>query len=553
MNITLSQLSFHTGNFEGNTQKMIAAIEQAKTKGSNLIVFSELATCGYPARDFLEFSDFISLADKSIAEIAKHCVGIAAIIGSPRTNPVKAGKDLYNSAFFIENGEIKAIVDKTLLPNYDIFDEYRYFEPNRTFETINYKGYKIALTICEDLWNLNDNPMYVTTPLDELVKQGPDLVINIAASPFSKTQIEERRGILKGNATKYNLPIFYVNHIGAQTHLIFDGGSCVVSPDGTVYDELAYFEEDQQQYVISKKGMGEPVIQKSGSEPAYSAERNKYQDLEDALILGIRQYFQKLGFSKAILGLSGGIDSALVSYLASKALGSNNIWTVLLPSAYSSEHSISDSIALAKNLDIKYDIIKIEDTFQSFLGTLNPYFEGTAFGLTEENLQSRTRGVILMGLANKFGYILLNTSNKSELAVGYGTLYGDMCGGLSVIGDLYKTEIYELCRHINRNAEIIPNNILVKEPSAELRPDQKDSDSLPPYPVLDQILNHYIEGRMGPSQITEMGFEKSLVQRILKMVNMNEWKRWQAPPVLRVSKKAFGPGRRLPISGKYLY
>ncbi len=551
MKITLSQLSFHTGNFEGNTQKIIDSIYSARKNGTDLIVFSELATCGYPARDFLEFKDFIAKAEESIQAIAKHCVGIAAIVGSPRTNPVVEGKDLYNSAYFLEDGNVKQITDKTLLPNYDIFDEYRYFEPNKVFQVIAFKEFKIALTICEDVWNLNDNPMYVTTPLDELIKQSPDFIINIAASPYSKTQIEERRNTLQSNAKKYGLPLFYVNHIGAQTHLIFDGGSSVIAANGKVLEELNYFEEDEKSFLIEKGDKIKILSSAVYAEP--KLKRNKYQDLENALVLGIRQYFEKLGFNKAILGLSGGIDSALVTYLAEKALGKENIWAVLLPSHFSSQHSIDDSLALSQNLGIKHSIIPIENTYQSFLDTLEPYFGGTAFGLSEENLQSRSRGVILMGLANKFGYILLNTSNKSELAVGYGTLYGDMCGGISVIGDLYKTEIFELCAYINREKEIIPTNILTKEPSAELRPDQKDSDSLPPYETLDQILHFYIEERLGPSQIEDKGFDRTLVQKILKMVNMNEWKRWQAPPVLRVSKKAFGPGRRVPISGKYLY
>ncbi len=550
MKITLSQLSFHTGNFEGNTAKMIKAIEEAKRQQSDLIVFSELATCGYPPRDFLEFKDFINEAEKSVKTIAEHCMGIAAIVGSPRINSIIAGKDLYNAAYFLEEGKIKQIVDKTLLPNYDIFDEYRYFEPNKNFQIVNFNGFKIALTICEDLWNLNDNPMYVTTPMDNLIKLEPDFVINIAASPFSKTQIEERRNILIGNAKKYQLPIFYINHIGAQTHLIFDGGSCVINKDGSIIDALKSFKEDQKSYTINKLSGIKIIADTDLVQTEIS--RNKYQDIEDALVLGIKQYFEKLGFSKAILGLSGGIDSALVTYLAERALGKENVWAILMPSQFSSNHSIDDSIKLATNLGIKHNTIPIEATFQSFMDTLNPYFEGTTFGLTEENLQSRTRGVLLMGLANKFGYILLNTSNKSELAVGYGTLYGDMCGGISVIGDLYKTEIFELCEYINRNEEIIPVNILTKEPSAELRPDQKDIDSLPEYAVLDKILYAYIEEREGPAQIEALGFNKELVKRILKMVNMNEWKRWQAPPVLRVSKKAFGPGRRLPISGKYL-
>ncbi|MCF8447401.1 MAG: NAD+ synthase, partial [Bacteroidia bacterium] len=363
MKITLSQLSFHTGNFEGNTQKIISAINDAKALGSDLIVFAELATCGYPARDFLEFEDFITKAEYSILEIAKHCFGIAAIVGSPRRNPVIEGKDLFNSAFLLVDGKIQQTIDKTLLPNYDIFDEYRYFEPNSKFELIHLNGFKIALTICEDLWNLNDNPMYLTTPMDELNKLNPDFVINIAASPYSKTQIEERRLTLKLNSLKYQLPIFYVNHIGAQTHLIFDGGSCVYDNNGEGLDELSYFSEETCSYKISNTTVFrvEP-IQRSLNGLSI---RNKYEDLENALTLGIKQYFLKLGFSKAILGLSGGIDSALVTYLAAKALGKENIWTIMLPSKFSSDHSIFDSEKLAKNLGIKNDKMEIENTFQS--------------------------------------------------------------------------------------------------------------------------------------------------------------------------------------------
>lgn len=526
---------------------MLAALQLAKTEGSDLIVFSELATCGYPARDFLEFQDFILESKKCIEAIAVHCHGIAAIVGSPEPNPKIEGKDLFNAAFFLQDGRVKQIIKKTLLPNYDIFDEYRYFEPNHIFDLVEYKGVKIALTICEDLWNIDDNPMYLTTPMDELIKLGPDLIINIAASPYSKTQIQTRQEVIMKNAAKYNLPVFYVNHIGAQTHLVFDGGSCVADKNGDVFDELAYFEEDQKTYTF-ESGKVE-LLNKIASKVT---QRNQWQDLEAALVLGVRQYFQKLSFNKAILGLSGGIDSALVTYLAVKALGKENVLPVLLPSQFSSDHSINDSKALCNNLELPFETIPIEQVYTNFMKALDPFFKDTAFGLAEENLQSRTRGVLLMAMANKHGYILLNTTNKSELAVGYGTLYGDMCGGLSVIGDLYKTEIFELCNYINRNQEIIPIHILQKEPSAELRPNQKDSDSLPAYEILDQIIYYYIEERLGPQQIIQKGFEAQLVQKTLRMINMNEWKRWQAPPVIRLSKKAFGPGRRVPISGKYL-
>jgi NAD+ synthase (glutamine-hydrolysing) len=543
--ITLAQVNYHTGNFEYNTQQIITSIQKAKSENSDLVVFAELSVCGYPPRDFLLFNDFITQSNYAVNNIAKHCIDIAAIIGAPTVNPVIEGKDLYNSAIFLANGKIEEVIHKTLLPTYDIFDEYRYFEPNNTFKTIVYKDVKIALTICEDLWNLNENPMYVKSPMDELMKQQPDIIINIAASPFHKLQIQTRQEVLKNNAIKYNLPIFYVNHIGAQTHLIFDGGSCVIGANGFVIDELNYFKEDIKSYEVVGKSV-KPTIAGSSR-----LKRQKYEDLEAALVLGIKQYFKKLQFNKAILGLSGGIDSALVLYLAVKALGNENVLGVMLPSEFSSAHSISDSLALAKNLGIKTYNIPIKEAVNAFSNILQPYFANTSFGIAEENIQSRTRAVILMALSNKFGYILLNTTNKSELAVGYGTLYGDMCGGLSVIGDLYKTEVFELCKYINRNEEIIPNNILTKEPSAELRPDQKDSDTLPAYEVLDALLYQYIEESKDIKQLIQMGFDAELTKRVLKMVVQNEWKRWQSAPVLRVSKRAFGYGRRMPISGKY--
>jgi NAD+ synthase (glutamine-hydrolysing) len=510
------------------------------------VVFSELSVCGYPPRDFLEFNDFINLCTESVQLIAKQCVGIAAIVGAPTVNPKVEGKDLYNSAYFLADGKVQQIIHKTLLPNYDVFDEYRYFEPNRTFEIVNYKGKKLAVTICEDLWNLSENPMYINSPMDELIKQNPDCIINIAASPYSKVQINTRLNVLKNNAVKYNLPLLYVNHIGAQTQLIFDGGSCVLNSNGKLIKQLRHFEED-----VIYVDLNELNTQSSITEIPQTTQIN-YQDIEQALVLGIKEYFRKQGFSKAILGLSGGVDSALVVCLAAKALGAENVMAVMLPSQYSSDHSVSDSQKLVENLGVISDLISIENTFTALQQTLSKQFENTEFNIAEENMQSRSRAVILMALANKFGYILLNTSNKSELAVGYGTLYGDMCGGISVIGDLYKTEVYALCEFINRNEEIIPKNILTKAPSAELRPNQKDSDSLPDYEVLDAILNHYIEERKGPNEIIALGFSEELVKRTLKMVNNNEWKRLQAPPVLRVSSKSFGPGRRMPLVAKYL-
>ncbi len=545
MKIALAQINYHIGNFKSNTSKIIEGIKKAEKQGADIVVFSELAISGYPPRDFLEFTDFVDQCQSVLDTIAVHCTNIAAVVGLPTFNPNEKGKTLYNSAAFLAEGTVKSLVNKTLLPNYDIFDEYRYFEPNNVFNVIEYKGKKLAITICEDLWNVQDNPLYTINPMDELMNQNPDLMINIAASPFNYHQTKIRKEVLRKNAIEYNMPLYYVNHVGAQTELLFDGGSLVMDSDGSIVDELNYFEEDFRVFDH------EQVV--SGKMPDYEeVDRLEIADIHDALVMGIRNYFQKLGFSKAILGLSGGIDSALTAALAAEALGRENVYNVLLPSRYSSDHSVDDSVKLIENLNMPYDIINIEEGFKAFEHLLKPYFKDLPQGVAEENLQARTRGVILMALSNKFGYILLNTSNKSEAAVGYGTLYGDMNGGLSVIGDVYKTQAYELARYINREKEIIPENIITKPPSAELRPDQKDSDSLPDYEILDEILYQYIEKRQGPKEIVEMGFDENLVNRILKLVNTNEYKRYQTPPMLRISTKAFGMGRRMPIVAKYL-
>jgi NAD+ synthase (glutamine-hydrolysing) len=541
MRIALAQLDYHIGNFELNTRKIIDKIELAKSKKVDLVVFSELCICGYPPRDFLEFKDFIQRCTDSIDKIALCCDGIAAIVGGPSVNPVIEGKDLFNSAYFLSEKQIKKIIHKTLLPTYDVFDEYRYFEPNTTFECIEFKDERIALTICEDLWNINENPLYRNCPMDELIKHSPTMMINIAASPFDYKHIVARKKALRDNAERYKLPLFYVNHTGAQTELLFDGGSMAFNAKAELVNELKYFEEDFK--VIDTKNFEEPLLD-FGFTPI--------ELIHDALVMGIKDYFTKLGFKKAILGLSGGIDSAIVLALAIEALGKDNVRSILLPSKYSSEGSVKDSLAMLNNTKSPYDILNIDGIVDAVEDTLHPQFIHTVPDVTEENIQARARGVLLMALSNKFGYILLNTTNKSEAAVGYGTLYGDMCGGLAVLGDVYKTQVYELANYINRKEEIIPKNIISKPPSAELRPGQKDSDSLPDYSILDKVLLEYIENRQGPNEIIAMGFEASLVQRILKMVNTNEYKRHQTPPILRVSPKAFGSGRRMPIVGKYL-
>ncbi len=552
MKIALAQLNYHVGNFEANTNKIISAIKEAQQNGADLVVFAELCISGYPARDFLEFNEFIALCEESAKQIAAACQNMACIIGLPTVNSSPEGKDLYNSAYFIENGAVKAVVNKALLPNYDVFDEYRYFEPANEFKCVDFKGQRIALTICEDLWNNIDDPLYRTRPMDVLMEQKPDMMINIAASPFAVDHDQERMAVLSYNAKKYQVPLFYVNHVGAQTELIFDGGSMVYDAQGNLIDELDYFKEQLRYYDIEKTPVKEVYVKAEQALSLDVARMNKVEQVHQALILGIRDYFKKSGFSKATLGLSGGIDSALVCVLACEALGAENVMAVLLPSAFSSDHSIKDAEGLVKNLGCRSQTVAIKEITNAFENALEPQFSGLPFNLTEENIQSRSRAVILMAMCNKFGYILLNTSNKSEAAVGYGTLYGDMCGGISVLGDVYKTQVYELANHINREREVIPKNSIVKPPSAELRPGQKDSDSLPDYDILDPILKEYIELRKSSASIIAAGFEEDVVRKVIRLVNISEHKRYQTPPILRVSAKAFGMGRRMPIVGKYL-
>ncbi len=548
MKIALAQLNYHIGNFESNTAKIIDHIQKARNNGADLVVFAELCVCGYPSRDFLEFDEFIELCETSAQKIAAECTDIACIIGLPTPNHRAEGKDLNNSAYFIENGKVKGIANKALLPNYDIFDEYRYFEPSTTFNCIEFKGHRIALTICEDLWNTLENPLYITRPMDILIQQKPDLMINIAASPFDYDHDEERIEILSDNAKRYHLPLLYVNNIGAQTELIFDGGSLVFNNAGKLIDEMPYFEESMAYYDLDDKA----AITFSHPPTLRKARQTNIDLIHRAVILGIRDYFYKSGFKQAILGLSGGIDSAVVCALASEALGAENVMAVLLPSHFSSDHSIKDAEDLVKNLGCMHEIIAIKDITDAFEATLKPQFKDLPFNIAEENIQSRSRAVLLMAMCNKFGYILLNTSNKSEAAVGYGTLYGDMCGGLSVIGDVYKTQVFELARHINRDREIIPENSIIKPPSAELRPNQKDTDSLPEYDILDKIIAEYVEGRCSSAAIIKMGYEEKTVRRVIRLINLAEHKRYQTPPILRVTSKAFGMGRRMPIVGKYL-
>ncbi len=629
MKIFLAQQNYHIGNFEHNIAKIIEGIDKAKQAGADLVVFPELCICGYPPRDFLEFNDFINQCNAAVDTIKLHADTIGVLVGVPVRNPQKDGKDLFNAALLLYEKEIKGEIHKTLLPNYDIFDEYRYFEPAFEWNCIAFKGKKLAVIICEDIWNLGDNPLYRVTPMEMLIKQNPDVMINLSASPYNYAADTVRKSIIKAHTLKYKIPMVYCNAVGAQTEIVFDGGSLVYDTEGNMVKEMKYFEEDYYltPTLSSKAGEGakantqsqltQPLRSTSNiaessettnpstsssldemelenavgnqsvsskSEPlqngqtphlggreantgyfysaaevghgmdtlAYLTDEKNISEIHSALILGIRDYFTKMGFTKATLGASGGVDSALVQALAVEALGKENVHVLLMPSQYSTPHSVSDAELLSKNLGNRYDVVPITAVYDEFLSTLKPIFKDLPFSVAEENIQSRTRGNLLMALANKFGYILLNTSNKSELATGYGTLYGDMAGGLGVLGDLYKTQVFALVKYMNRNKEIIPHNIFTKAPSAELRPGQKDSDSLPEYPVLDKVLYQYIELRQGPKEIIAQGFDAALVNRILKLVNTNEYKRNQFCPILRVSNKAFGVGRRMPIVGKYL-
>ncbi len=550
MKISVAQLNYHIGNFVRNKELICNAIKNAKAKSSDLIIFSELCIPGYPPLDLLDRLDFIEKCERTVTEIAEECKGITAIVGSPTINKKPEGKKLLNSALILSEGKIIFSANKALLPTYDIFDEYRYFEPETKFSVFTFKGLRIALTICEDLWDQQpfDNEfeksrLYTISPMEELIKQNPDIIINIAASPFSYTKIKAKENIFISKAVKYKIPVISVNQTGANTELIFDGASILVNEKGKIFDQLPFFDEAVSTYSFDEI--------KSGKISAKDRDADPVNLIYKALVTGLKDYFTKTGLKRSIIGLSGGIDSALCLCLAVEALGNKNVRALLMPSRYSSDHSVRDAVALATTLQVHYDIINIEKPFRAFEEGLSPLFEGMNQDVTEENIQARIRATLLMAVSNKSGCILLNTSNKSEAAVGYGTLYGDMAGGISVIGDVYKTDVYRLAAFINRKSEIIPDNILRKLPSAELKPDQFDTDSLPDYSILDAILYQYIELQKPASRIIKEGADSDIVLKVIKMIDSNEYKRYQAPPVLRISSKAFGAGRRMPLVARY--
>lgn len=551
MRISLAQLNYTIGAFDENARKIKDSIARAKHEKADLVVFSELAVCGYPPLDLLEFRYFIDRCAQTIENIARSCEGIAAIIGSPVVNPNPIGKNIYNAACIINNTKIEQFFYKTLLPTYDIFDEYRYFERNRDFRLWEFKGHRIAVTVCEDLWynlHLDDGfgkkSLYTVNPVNELMRLKPDFIINISASPYSYTQHQIREDIITENARNCRIPVLYVNQTGANTELIFDGASLIINSKGAIVDRMGLFREDFR--TIDLNDLMSNKATQSLPHPS-----DVIENIHDALITGIRDYFEKMKFRKAVIGLSGGIDSAVTLVLACRALGNENVRVLLMPSQYSSEHSIKDAVDLARNLNVHYDIVPINDIFSQYRLSLKPLFEGLPEDIAEENIQARIRGNLLMAISNKFGHILLNTSNKSEAAVGYGTLYGDMSGGLSVLGDVYKTDVYRLAAFINRNSTVIPQNTITKPPSAELRPNQKDTDSLPAYEILDKILFSLIELKQSVEEIIAMGFEEALVKKVAAMIASSEYKRYQTPPILRISGKAFGMGRRMPLVAKY--
>jgi len=533
------------GDLEGNTKKIIEFIEKGKGKGVDMVVFPELAITGYPPKDLLLKPDFLFENKQRLREIVDACKGISCIVGfvdfiqSPKRRGVydvsarlhKREKDLYNAACMIDDGRILGIQYKTHLPNYDIFDEERYFEPAKEHYLFNWKGMRVGVSICEDIW-------VDESPADIQARRGADFLVNISASPFYSGKSKIRRGIISEKAKRNNVPIAYLNLVGGQDDLVFDGSSCVFDSQGRLIGVAKSFEED---FLISG------LISTS----SITIKERPIEEVYKALILGIKDYVHKNGFEKVVIGLSGGIDSALTAVLATQALGPSNVLCLYMPSQFSSKRSFEDAKRLASNLGVDFQVIPIQEIYESYLKSLRDIFKGTEFGVTEENIQARIRGNILMAVSNKFGYLVLSTGNKSEFAVGYTTLYGDMAGGLAVLSDVPKTTVYELAHYINSIKKVIPESIIKKPPSAELRENQKDEDDLPPYRILDPILHLYIEENRSAKEIEEMGFKKELVREIIRKVDRNEYKRQQAPVGIKITPKAFGFGRRMPITNRY--
>ena len=544
MKIALAQINPTVGDFTGNLEKIIAAASRASEQGARLAVFSELAICGYPPADFLEKPSFLIRCREAIDELADATrkLSTAVVVGVALPAPPEAGKPAVNAAVLLDCGHVILEQHKRLLPFYDVFDEQRYFLPSGPQQIAELDDVRIAVSICEDAWNDKNfwpRRLYSFDPLEELMRQNPAIHINLSSSPFWHSKRKLRRQMLAAIAKRDGVPVIMVNQVGGNDSLIFDGSSIAMNAHGDLVAQAKSFEED---LVIVEPFSAPPI-----PEPADDDTEAAYR----ALVLGTRDYVRKCGFTKTVIALSGGIDSALVAAIATDALGKENVLTIGMPSPYSSQGSIDDSRALAANLGIQFELIGISDLFRDYTHALEPLFKGTQPGLAEENLQARIRGNLLMAVSNKFGSLVLTTGNKSEMAVGYCTLYGDMVGALAVIGDLVKTRVYAICRWLNREREILPSAILTKPPSAELRPGQKDTDSLPPYETLDPILEAYVERYETPEYIAEKnGFPLDLVQQVVRLVERSEYKRQQAAPVLKVTSKSFGMGRRFPIAVK---
>ena len=548
--IRLAQLNPTIGDLLGNKKLVSEAIRQASEDGIDILILPELIVCGYPPLDLLERSVFRESCYQINRELIESTGNTAVIFGSISENQ-GVGRKLFNSAIVAQYGKEIARVHKALLPTYDVFDDLRYFEPGTEFEPVSINGTSYGITVCEDIW-FNDNEInyhtYSVNPAEVLANKGAQAIINISASPFTKTKPISRVGMLQKHADELDIPLFYVNQVGANTELIFDGDSLALNKDGEIKSRAKRFATTN---IDIDFDLSTQKVEGIGSTSSRLDVPERIESMFNGLVLGLQDYLRKSkAAEKVILGLSGGIDSALVAVIAKEALGIENVIAVTMPSEFSSIGSVSDSETLAGNLGIKLHEIAIKPIYDSYIDQLEPIFDGTEFNVAEENLQSRTRGGLLMAMANKFGYMLLNTGNKSETAVGYCTLYGDMAGGLGVISDLYKTEVYEMCRWLNESyyrKEIIPESIIEKEPSAELRPDQKDSDSLPDYGTLDAILEYYLERQLSREEIILKGFDEELTDRILRLVDLNEHKRYQSAPGLKMSAKAFGTGRRWPV------
>lgn len=543
MKLALAQINPTVGDLDGNVRRIVDAARAAHQQGADLAVFPELCVTGYPPQDLLENRRFFEATQQAVIDAANAVPAeMGVILGAPVPNPEPVGKRFYNAALLFEDGQQVGRAFKRLLPTYDVFDEHRYFEPARRSRPIAWRGLRLGLHVCEDMWNSEQQAafrLYDDDPIADLVDQGADLLINISASPYAEGKHAERDRLITDICRQHGVPFVLCNTVGANTELVFDGDSRVHAADGTQVRCAASFEEDLLFWATDEVT------------DACHAPHDDVADLHDALVLGVRDYFEKTGiFEKALVGLSGGIDSAVTCALAVRALGPDRVVGVTMPSRYSSSGSVTDSEALARNLGISFHEIAIAPAVDAVDAMLAPLFEGTEPGVAEENIQARARGLTLMALSNKFGYLLLTTGNKSEMAVGYATLYGDMSGGLAVLSDVLKTDVYRLARHVNAEAgrPLVPQNTIDKPPSAELAPGQKDEDSLPPYEVLDAVLHRYVEEQQELDRIvTATGFDEALVARVLQMVDRNEYKRRQAPPGLRVTDKAFGVGRRMPI------